>query len=55
MLRAAQRHLLGEFKYFWFINLTIGLYYKHTMIVNYASGAVNELEALLADDARVVI
>ncbi len=32
-----------------------GLYYKHTMIVNYASSIVNELEALLTDDARVII
>ncbi len=32
-----------------------GLYYKHTMIVNYASSVVKKLEALLTDDARVVI
>jgi hypothetical protein len=32
-----------------------GLYYKHTTIVNYASGIVNKLEALLTYDARVVI
>jgi hypothetical protein len=32
-----------------------GLYYKHTTIVNYASSVVNKLEALLTDDARVVI
>ncbi len=32
-----------------------GLYYKHIRIVNYASRVVNKLEALLTDDARVVI
>ncbi len=32
-----------------------GLYYKHTMIVNYASSIINKLEASLTDDARVVI
>ncbi len=32
-----------------------GLYYKHTMIVNYASSIVNKLEALLTDNARVII
>jgi hypothetical protein len=32
-----------------------GLYYKHTMIVNYASSVINKLEALLTDDARVII
>ncbi len=32
-----------------------GLYYKHMTIVNYASGILNKLEALLTDDARVVI
>ncbi len=31
------------------------LYYKHTTIVNYDSSVVDELEALLTDDARVVI
>ncbi len=31
-----------------------GLYYKHTMIVNYASSSINKLEALLTDDARVI-
>ncbi len=31
------------------------MYYKHTMIVNYASSVINELEALLTDHARVVI
>ena len=31
------------------------LYYKHTMIENYAYSIVNKLEALLTDDARVVI
>jgi hypothetical protein len=34
---------------------TCGLYYKHMMIVNYASSVINKLEALLTDDARVVI
>ncbi len=28
-----------------------GLYYKHTMIVNYTSSIVNRLEALLTDNA----
>jgi hypothetical protein len=32
-----------------------GLYYKHMTIVNYASSVVNKLEALLTDDARVII
>ncbi len=32
-----------------------GLYYKHVMIVNYASGDVNKHRASLNDDARVVI
>ncbi len=31
------------------------LYYKHTMIENYAYSIVNKLEALHTDDARVVI
>jgi hypothetical protein len=34
---------------------TSGLYYKHTTIINYASSIINKLEALLTDDARVVI
>ncbi len=34
---------------------TSGLYYKHTTIINYASSVVNKLEALLTEDARVVI
>jgi len=34
---------------------TSGLYYKHMTIVNYASSVVNKLEALLTDDARVII
>ena len=38
-----------------FVSLLSGLYYKHTTIVNYASSVVNKLEALLTDDARVVI
>jgi len=32
-----------------------GLYYKHTTDINYASSIVNKLNALLTDDARVVI
>ncbi len=32
-----------------------GLYYKHTMIVNYAFSSINKLEALLTDDARDII
>ncbi len=31
------------------------LYCKHTTIINYDSSVVNKLEALLTDDARVVI
>jgi hypothetical protein len=34
---------------------TSGLYYKHMTIVNYASNIVNNLEALLTDNARVII
>ncbi len=34
---------------------TSGLYYKDIMIVNYTSSVVNKLEALITDDARVVI
>jgi len=34
---------------------TSGLYYKHMMIVNYASSIVNKLKALLTGDARVII
>ncbi len=34
---------------------TSGLYYKHMTMVNYASSVVNKLEALLTDDARVII
>ncbi len=32
-----------------------GLYYKHTMLINYTSSIVNKLEALLTDDTRAVI
>jgi hypothetical protein len=32
-----------------------GLYYKHVMIINYASSSINKLRASLNDDARVVI
>jgi hypothetical protein len=35
--------------------LTTGLFYKHVMIVNYASSGINKLKASLNDDARVVI
>jgi hypothetical protein len=35
--------------------ISCALYYKHTTIVNYASSMVNKLEALLTDNARVVI
>ncbi len=35
--------------------VTCGLYYKHVMIVNYASSGANKLKASLNDDARVVI
>ncbi len=31
------------------------LYYKHMTIINYASSVINKLEALLTDNARVVI
>ncbi len=34
---------------------TSGLYYKHSMIVNYASSIINKLKALHNDNARVVI
>ncbi len=34
---------------------TSGLYYKHTMIINYTFSIINKLEALLTDDARVII
>jgi hypothetical protein len=34
---------------------TCGLYYKHTTIVNYATSIINKIEALLTDDARVII
>ncbi len=32
-----------------------GLYYKHMTIIIYTSSIINKLEALLTDDARVVI
>ncbi len=32
-----------------------GLYYKHTMIVNYASSIVNKLGASLTDDTSIII
>ena len=32
-----------------------GLYYKHTMIVNYAFSSINKLDALLTDGASVII
>jgi hypothetical protein len=35
--------------------MTSGLYYKHLMIVNYDSSAVNKFGASLTDDPRVVI
>ncbi len=35
--------------------MACGLYYKDMTIVNYTSSVVNKLEALLTDDARVVI
>jgi nanoRNase/pAp phosphatase (c-di-AMP/oligoRNAs hydrolase) len=31
------------------------MYYKHVMIVNYASGGINKLKSSLNDDAKVVI
>jgi hypothetical protein len=34
---------------------TSGLYYKHIMIVNYASSIINKLKALVTDDTRVII
>ncbi len=37
------------------LSLFSGLYYKHTMIVNYTSSIVNKLEASLTNDARVII
>ncbi len=38
-----------------FIVISCSLFFKHTMIVIYASSVVNKLEALLTDDARVII
>jgi hypothetical protein len=38
-----------------FAGNTSGLYYKHMTIVNYASCVINKLEALLTDNARVII
>jgi hypothetical protein len=38
-----------------FAGNTGGLYYKHVIIVNYASSGVNKLKASLNDDARVII
>jgi hypothetical protein len=35
-------------------NVSSGLYYKHMMIVNDDTRVINKLEALLADDARVI-
>ena len=35
--------------------MACGLHYKYTMIINYASSIINKLEALLPDDARVII
>ncbi len=35
--------------------MLIGLYYKHVMLVNYASGGINKLKASLNENARVVI
>jgi hypothetical protein len=37
------------------MTVSSGLYYKHTAIVNYASSVINKLEALLTDDAKVII
>ncbi len=34
---------------------TYGLYYKHVMMVNYASRSINKLKASLNHNARVVI
>jgi len=36
-------------------DLSSGLYYKHTKIINFASSIVHKLKALLTDDARVII
>ncbi len=35
--------------------LVCGLYYKHTTIINYASGIINKVEALHNGNARVII
>jgi hypothetical protein len=35
--------------------MSSGLYYKHMMIVNYASSVINEQSFQLIDDARVII
>jgi hypothetical protein len=37
------------------IIIELGLYYKHTTIVKYASSIINKLEVLLTDGARVII
>jgi len=34
---------------------TNDLYYKHMMIVNYASSIVNKIKTLFPDDLRVII
>ncbi len=46
---------LSQTKHSWHRQTIFGLYYKHKMIVNYASSIVNKLEALLTDKARVII
>ncbi len=48
IVRSQQRVLLHCWK-------SCGLYYKHVMIVNYASSSINKLRASLIDDSRVVI
>ncbi len=52
--RRALWHLLNEGNQLPYY-VTCGLYYKYMTIVNYASSIVNNLEALLTDNARVVI
>ncbi len=46
---------LSQTTQFWHRQTIFGLYYKHSTIVNYASSIVNKLEALLTDNARVII
>jgi len=52
---SCQTHKPSIWTFLLVTNEISGLYYKYTMIVNYASSVVNKPEALLTDNARVVI